>query len=234
MNIKRFLFIILPTAVILSACQRAFATDIQSETTFAAAKTIENYHQVITIETQTLSDSDTIDETYAITEATIFPDESLAYGQRINKGSGIEAYKTSIYASHDGSFEKKNSEDWVPSATPDPLFSSISVYPYETFTQLVALFESRGTVVASDHEYIITYSGYDEDLNRELSALIQQMPISGTKYDVTITLDSETDFITSIQLQSETAAAKGKLPTVQKLTAQFSKYNLNHPMSIPE
>ncbi len=46
--------------------------------------------------------------------------------------------------------------------------------------------------------------------NRELSALIQQFPKSGTKYDVTITLDKETDFSTDLQLQSQTGATAGK------------------------
>lgn len=234
MNIKRLLFVILPSAVILSACQRAFATDIQSETTLTAAENIENYHQVITIETETLTEENVIKSTYAITEATIFPDEALAYGQRITKGGNRDAYKTSIYASNEGAFQKENSQEWAASATPDPLFSSISVYPYETFTALVTLFESRGTVIASDDTYTVTYSGYDETLNRELSALIQQFPISGTKYDVTITLDKETDFITAIQLQSETGATAGKRATTQSLTAQFSKYNINKPTNKPQ
>ncbi|WP_373711292.1 DUF6612 family protein [Jeotgalibaca porci] len=233
MNIKRLLFVILPSAVILSACQRAFATDIQSEVTLTAAENIENYHQVITIETETLTEENTTESTYAITEATIFPDEALAYGQRITKGGSRDAYKTSIYASNDGAFQKENSEEWIASATPDPLFSSISVYPYETFTALVALFESKGTVVSSDDTYTVTYSGYDETLNRELSALVQQFPISGTKYDVTITLDKETDFITVIQLQSHTGSTAGKRAITQNLTAQFSKYNINTPTNKP-
>lgn len=232
MNIRRFLFIILPAAVTLSACQRAFATDIQSETPLTASQDFENYHQVITVKTENLSEENTIESTYAITEATIFPEENIAYGQRINKGTNIEAYKTSIYVSDEGAYQKKNSESWTASATTEPLFSSIAVYSYETFANLVALFESKGTVVESDKEYALTYSGYDEALNRELSALVHQFPVKGTKYDVTITLDKKTNFINSVEMQSETISNNGKRTTYQSLKAQFSKYNLNERRSM--
>lgn len=234
LSIRRFLFVIVPAAVTLSACQRALATDIQSETALTASQDFENYHQVISVETETLTKENTIESTYAITEATIFPEENLAYGQRVNKGTNLEAYKTSIYASDEGAYQKKNNDTWVASATPDPLFSSISVYPYETFVNLVTLFESKGTVAETDKEYIITYSGYDEALNRELSDLVQQFPVTGTKYDVTITLDKKTDYITSVQMQSETASTTGKSTTNQNLSAHFSKYNLNEPRSRTE
>lgn len=231
---KRFLFMILPAAVTLSACQRAFATDIQSDMALTANQNFENYHQVVTIETEILNENNTIENSYAITEATIFPEEAIAYGQKINKGTNIESFKTSIYASDEGAYQKKNNEEWVAAATPDPLFSAISVFPYETFASLVTLFENNGTVVATDDTYTITYSGYNEDLNRELSALIQQFPVSGTKYDATIVLDKETRYITSIQLTSETASTTGKRQTNQRMTAQFAKYNLNNPQKKSE
>lgn len=203
--------------------------DTQSGTTLAASQNIENYHQVITIETETLTETNTIDNTYAITEATVFPAEGLAYGQRINKGTNLEAYKTTIYASDAGAFQKKDDAEWVASATPDPLFASIAVYPYETFAALATLFESKGSVVETNTEYVITYSGYDEALNRELADLVQQFPMTGTTYEATITLDKETEFITAIELHSETASGKGKRAIHQRLSAQFSRYNANEP-----
>ncbi len=66
----------------------------------------------------------------------------LLTAERITKGGNRDAYKTSIYASNDGAFQKENSEEWIASATPDPLVLKYSVYPYETFTSLVALFKS--------------------------------------------------------------------------------------------
>lgn len=233
MNYKRLLAFVIPSVVTLSACQSVLATELVPNN-LTTAENIENYHQYISIETETKQNSDTIENTYTVTEATIFPNESLAYGSRINKNSGSEAFKTSIYTAIDGAYQKKNNEEWFLAATPEPLFSTIVVYPYESFLKLTELFESKGNVLEEKEDYIIHYNGYDEELNRELAAIMKQFPNASTSYDVEIILDKTTKQIETITLISETREDDNNRVVTQHLTALFSKYNHNTPRSLEE
>lgn len=234
MNYKRLLAFVIPSVITLSACQSVLATELSPNNTLAFAENIENYHQYISVETETKQNSNIIENTYTVTEATVFPEESLAYGSRINKDSGFNAFKTSIYAASDGAYQKKNNEEWSLAATPEPLFSTIVVYPYESFLKLTELFESEGSVLENKEDYVIYYSGYDEELNRELAEVMKQFPIAGTNYEAEIVLDKATKQIETIHLVSETKEDDSNRVVKQQFTALFSKYNYNTPRSLEE
>ncbi|MDE1548590.1 DUF6612 family protein [Jeotgalibaca caeni] len=229
MKCKRLLTLVLPTAVILSACQRVLATDFQPSSTVALSNDVENYHQIVTVKAETTLDQNETAVSYTATEATLFLDETIGYGSRITKGTDISSHKVNMYSSPSRAYQQTNQEDWQPVATTSPLFSSLEVYPYETFLEMAEIFIQNGTVAESEEEFLITYSGKDEALNREIAAALEKMPAANTSYEVSLSVDKESQHLTSFSLITETEQADGNRIVTQELTSSFSKYNQNTP-----
>ena len=225
MKCKRLLSLLLPTAVLLSGCQQVLATDLPHEDSIVISQDIESYHQTVILQTET-EDEDKVENLYSITEATLLPKDSLAYGSRIDKDDGITPTKQNICGSSKGAFIQKDNNEWIPAATLDPLISSLEIYPYKTFVELSKIFAEKGTYIESEEEYKIVYSGIDTEMNQQVSDLLEQFPISNTHYDVSISLDKNDFRLSSFSLLKKVQAANGQKSVTQKLTSIFTKYNV--------
>lgn len=230
MKCKRLLSLLLPTVVTLSACQQVMAMDHLPEEAVTIAQDVDSYHQVITIrnETETKNETGAIqkEELYSITEATLFPEESLAYGSRITKKTGIDPTKIRIYGSKEGAFQQKDNGEWEASATAEPLLASLEVLPYDSFIQLTKIFAQKGTITESNGIYTITYTGSDMEINQKISSLLQQFPSSHTVYQVTITVNKEDHHLLSFSLLTDERQANGQREVTHEINSLFSKYNL--------
>lgn len=228
LNYKRLLSLVLPTAVILSACQRVSATELLPENTFQIVNDVENYHQVVTIKNETNTNEEE-SFTYSATEATLFPADALAYGSSISKGTNIPSVKTNVYSNKDGAYQKTNQSDWLPAATTGPLYASLEIYPYQTFIKIAEAFTEKGIVTEGNSDYTVTYSGIDSALNQEVSALLGKHPNAQTHYDVTVTVDKETNRLESLSLKTEVTHGDGDKVVMTEMTSHFSKYNYHVP-----
>lgn len=236
MNYKRICSFVLPTVVILSACQQVSASDHLSTDSLTVSSNIENYHQIISLKNETESVNETgipeTNYTYSVTEATLFPEDTIGYGSRIEKGSALTPSKTSIYGSEEAAYQQVNSGEWFPSATVGPLYSTIEVYPYETFVKIATLFEQKGTVTETKDAYVISYYGIDEEIQRDVSEILQQFPSTGTTYDVVITLTKDNHYIQDVSFVTEVTNNEKNQTVTQEIKAAFSKHNVNVPKEL--
>lgn len=225
---KRLLSLVLPTAVILSACQRVSATEIYPADALEIVNDVESYHQIVTLKNETITEQ-TETYSYSATEATIFPEDALAYGSRIVKGTNIQPKKTSMYSSQEGAYQKDDQSAWQPQGTTEPVFASLTVYPYHTFVQLAEIFTEKGTVTELEEKFEVTFSGIDAAVSQEVGLLLGKFPIAHTSYDVEIIVDKETKRMDSISVSMEVEQADGNRTTTEEITSYFSKYNHNLP-----
>jgi hypothetical protein len=231
LNYKRLCSFVFPTAVILSACQQVSASDHLPTDPLTISNNIENYHQIIAVTNQT----DTINQigvaetklNYAVTESTVFPDEAIAYGSRITKGSSSIPSKKRIYDNAQVAYQQVDNGEWEAAATVGAFFTSIEVIPYDRFVEMTQLFEEKGTISVDDNSYTISYSGVDADIQTELANILQQFPLSDTHYSANVVVDKADKRITDFHLVVEVTNQSSQQKTTQDIKASFSKYNSN-------
>lgn len=225
MKCKRLLSFLLPTAVLLSGCQQVLAADHLSENSLMLSRDVKSYHQTVSLQTEIESTISEKEVFYSITEATLFPEESFAYGSRITKDKDITPSKLNLYGSKkEGAFLQKDNGEWIPSATVEPIFTSLEIYPYQTFVELSEIFAEKGSWIESGEEFKIDYSGVDIDINQKVATLLGELPISKTHYHVSISLNKNSHRLTSLSYQTEVEYEQKKV--TQELEISFSNYNL--------
>lgn len=194
------------------------------------SRDVDSYHQTVTLKTEVQTTKETgiseTEESYSITEATLYPTNSIAYGTHIIKNKDRTPVILNMYASKEIAFSQKNNKEWVSSATVEPVFTSIEIYPYETFIELSEIFAEKGTWIESDSDFLIDYSGVDSEINHRVSSLLEEFPVSHTYYDVSITLNRSDHRLVSFSYKTE--VKQGQQTTIQEINSVFSNYNLVH------
>lgn len=227
MKCKRLLSLLLPTAILLSGCQQVLATNHTSENILRVSRDVDSYHQTVTLKTEVKTTKETgvseINELYSITEATLYPTDSIAYGTRIIKNNNSAPFILNMYGTNEIAFTQKNNEEWISSVTVDPIFTSIEIYPYETFVELSEIFAEKGTWIESDNEFLIDYSGVDPEINQKVSSLLKELPVSHTSYDVSISLNRSDHRLLTFSYTTE--VKQGQQTTTQEINSVFSNYN---------
>lgn len=219
---KRFLLLVLPVTILLSACQSVFAIDSEPNVAVTVSNDVENYHQIVTVKNET-NLNDELKTTYSATEAVLFPDQAIAYGSRIFKGTDMASFKTSMFSSPDAAYEKTNQEDWQAATTTGPLFSNLEVYPYASFIDMSDVFIEKGELTSLDNHYAINYFGSDPEVNRAISEILNKFPVANTVYEASISIDKETQLMTSFSLIIKTDRQ------TQEIKSHFSKHNQQTP-----
>lgn len=218
MKSKRFLALVLPVTILLSACQNVFATDSEPNVALTVSNDVENYHQIVTVKNETNS-NEQVKTTYSATEAVLFPDQAIAYGSRIFKGTDMVSFKTSIFSSPDAAYEKTNQADWQAATTTGPLFSTLEVYPYASFLAMSEVFMEKGNLTTFEDHFEILYEGADSEVNRAISETLNKFPLANTVFDAKISVDKDSQRITSFSLTIKTDRQ------TQVINGHFSKYN---------
>ena len=115
--------------------------------------------------------------------------------------------------------------DWTAYATPDVPLASLQVYPLETFIELSQIIEEYGTLELKGDEYLLSFSGSDDALNKELNYLFQTLPTEQTNYEIAIHLDAESFYLTEFHYRSTAIHPDQKTTVTTELTGEFDLYD---------
>lgn len=230
--------LILPL-LLLSACRTALPGEEVMQNLVNRSADLESYHQFVSLTTTTtkedLTGATVVSEQYATSDATLFPEEKTGYGKRIDKDSAYPATKTEYYVTPEVGYVQIDSADWTAYATPDVPLASLQVYPLETFIELTQIIEAYGTLELKGNEYLLSFSGSDDALNKEINYLFQTFPSEQTDYDIEIRLDAETFYLIAVAYSSTVTQADQKSVSTTELTGEFDLYNQAQQLkSVPD
>ena len=214
---------------LLSACGSALPGEEVLQNLINRSADLESYHQFVTFRTTTtkedLNGATTMNEQYTTADATLFPEEKTGYGKRIDKNSAYPATKSEFYVTPEVGYVRTDDADWTAYATPDVPLASLQVYPLETFIELSQIVEEYGTLELRGDEYLLSFSGSDDALNKELNYLFQTLPTEKTDYEITIHLDAESFYLTDFRYRSTAIHPDQKTTVTTELTGEFDLYD---------
>ena len=214
---------------LLSACATALPGEEVLQNLINRSADLESYHQFVAFRTTTtkedLNGVTTVNEQYTTADATLFPEEKTGYGKRIDKNSDYPATKSEFYVTPEVGYVRTDDADWTAYATPDVPLASLQVYPLETFIELSQIIEEYGTLELKGDEYLLSFSGSDDALNKELNYLFQTLPTEQTDYEITIHLDAERFYLTDFHYRSTAIHPDQKTTVRTELTGEFDLYD---------
>lgn len=214
---------------LLSACATALPGEEVLQNLVNRSADLESYHQFVALTTTTakedLNGATTVNEQYTTADATLFPEEKTGYGKRIDKNSTYPATKSEYYVTPEVGYVRTDDADWTAYATPDVPLASLQVYPLETFIELSQIIEAYGTLELDGDEYLLSFSGSDDALNKELNYLFQTLPTEQTDYEIAIHLDAESFYLTDFHYCSTVTHADQKSIVTTELTGEFDLYD---------
>jgi len=103
--------------------------------------------------------------------------------------------------------------------------ASLQVYPLETFIELSGIIEEYGTLELDGDEYLLSFSGSDDTMNKEINYLFQTLPSEQTDYEIAIRLDAETFYLKAFSYLSTVTQTDQKTIVTTELTGEFDLYN---------
>ena len=238
---KKILFsalMLLPLSL-LSACGTALPGEEVMQNLINRSADLESYHQFVSFTTTTtkedLNGATAVNEQYTTADATLFPEEKTGYGKRIDKNSDYPATKSEFYVTPEVGYVRTDDADWTAYATPDVPLASLQVYPLETFIELSQIIEAYGTLELSGDEYLLSFSGSDDALNKELNYLFQTLPTEDTDYEIAIRLDAESFYLTEFYYHSTAIHPDQKTTVTTELTGEFDLYDQAQKLkSVPD
>ncbi|PTQ84001.1 hypothetical protein C8U37_11186 [Trichococcus patagoniensis] len=214
---------------LLSACTTALPGEEVMQNLVNRSADLESYHQFVALTTTTtkedLTGATVVSEQYTTADATLFPKEKTGYGKRIDKDSNYPATKSEFYVTPEVGYSRTDNADWTAYATPDVPLASLQVYPLETFIELTQIIEAYATLELEGDEYLLSFSGSDDALNKEINYLFQTFPSEQTDYDIQIHLDAKTFYLTAVSYRSTVTQADQKSVITTELTGAFDLYN---------
>ncbi|MGA9519141.1 MAG: DUF6612 family protein [Trichococcus sp.] len=228
---KKFLYsaLLLLPLFLLSACGTALPGEEVMQNLINRSADLESYHQFVSFTTTTtkedLNGATTVNEQYTTADATLFPEEKTGYGKRIDKNSDYPATKSEFYVTPEVGYIRTDDTDWTAYATPDVPLASLQVYPLETFIELSQIIEAYGTLELKGDEYLLSFSGSDDALNKEINYLFQTLPTEQTNYEIAIHLDAESFYLTEFHYRSTAIHSDQKTTVTTELTGEFDLYD---------
>ena len=223
-----FALLLLPFSL-FSACAAALPGEEVLQNLTNRSADLESYHQFVVFRTTTtkedLNGATAVNEQYATADATLFPEEKIGYGKRIDKNSAYPTTKSEFYVTPEVGYTRIDDADWTAYATPDVPLASLQIYPLETFIELSQIIEAYGTLELRGDEYLLSFSGSDDALNKEINYLFQTLPSEQTEYDIEIRLDAETFYLTAFSYLSTVTRTDQKTVATTELTGEFDLYD---------
>lgn len=229
MKKRLFAALLILPLLLLSGCRTALPGEEVMQNLVNRSADLESYHQFVTSKTtitkEDLNGVTTVKEQYTTADATLFPEDKIGYGKRIDKNSNYPTTKSEFYVTPEVGYVRIDAADWTAYATPDVPLASLQVYPLETFIELSQIIETYGTLELEGNDYLLRFSGSDEDLNKEINYLFQTLPSENTDYAIEIRLDAETFYMTALSYRSTVTQADQKTSVLTELTGEFDLYN---------
>ncbi|CZR00767.1 DUF6612 family protein [Trichococcus collinsii] len=224
-----FSALLLLPLLMLSACRSALPGEEVMQNLINRSADLDSYHQFVALTTTTakedLNGATAVNEQYTTSDATLFPEEKSGYGKRIDKNSNYPATKSDFYVTPEVGYIRTDDTDWTAYATPDVPLATLQVYPLETFIELSQIIEEYGTLELDGDEYLLSFSGSDDALNKELNYLFQTLPTEQTDYEIAIHLDAESFYLTEFHYRSTAIHSDQKTTVTTELTGEFDLYN---------
>nr|WP_319215677.1 hypothetical protein [uncultured Trichococcus sp.] len=226
---KTILSALLFPLFLLSACATPLPGEEVLQNLVNRSADLESYHQFVAFSTTTtkedLNGVTTVNEQYTTADATLFPEEKTGYGKRIDKNSNYPATKSEFYVTPEVGYVRTDDADWTAYATPDVPLASLQVYPLEKFIELSQIIEAYGTLELEGDTYLLSFSGSDDALNKEINYLFQTLPTELTDYKIVIHLDAESFYLTDFHYRSTAIHPDQKTTVTTELTGEFDLYD---------
>lgn len=227
------IIVLIISALILSACSKELSKEEVIDEVEKHMDKVTNYYTETEIN-HTLSDSnqDLLDETEALFKVHMHEDTLESRGEMMQDGNQINYISTK-----EATYAQMNNEQWQNKTDAADVFLNEDT-DYSIVTQILLQLKDHEDIEMEelDGEYVFTFQGKSADiyetLEKPYALTLEHAETKDVEQDLTITVDSETYFITHINNELFIDVDGGTLEMF--LDQTYENINETDPIEIPQ